>query len=169
MAYPYPTTAAFPGAPGFQPGPLGEGIAYFTPNLEQVVGSGPTTYGYLPQQSNPALAGSPTPICGQISLDANVQYTVNAINAGMVVPYGDFGGPNVYWFQTFENAIGNIVYTVFDRESTLGLASFMVRFGAASTIRQVLFQPMPRSEIALQFLVLPRVPYQVCGNGQVTP
>lgn len=150
--------AAYQGAPGFQPGPLGDGISYFTPNLEQVCNSGSTPYGALDE-----------PICGTLSLDSNVQYTINLINAGMLVPYGDFGGPNVYWFQTFENNIGNIVYTVFDRMSRLGIASFMVRFGAVTTLRQVLFSEFPRSTIQLQLLILPTVPYQVCGNGSVTP
>lgn len=145
-------------------GPQGEGISYFCPNIEQDCGTGPTPYGYLGPQG-PGYQ----PMCGAIALDANVQYTINAINAGMVVPYGDFGGPNVYWFQTFENALGNLVYTIFDRESTLGLASFMVRFGAATTMRQVLFQEYPKSDIKLQFLILPRLPFQYCSNGTVTP
>jgi hypothetical protein len=148
MSYPNPFSNS---------GPLGDGCSYFIPNVEQCNGSGPSPYG-----------GFNFP-CAEISLDANVQYTINSINAGFVVPYGDFGGPNVYWFQTFENALGNLVYTVFDRDSTLGLASFMVRYGAATTLRQVLFQEYPRSEIDLQFLILPRVPYQVCGNGSVSP
>lgn len=141
----------------YQPGPLGEGVSYFTPNLGQVFNSGPTPYGSL---SIP---------CGTIQLEANVQYTINLINAGMIIPYGDFGGPTVYWFQTFENAIGNIVYTVFDRETTLGLASVMVRYGSAATIGQILNQTSGKSEIPLQLLILPRVPFPVPSNGSVTP
>lgn len=104
-----------------------------------------------------------------IALDAKVSAVVNAINAGNVIPYGDFGGPNVYYFQTFDNGLGNIVYTVFDKETTLGLTSYMVRFGAASTIRQILFQPYPRSEIDLQFLILPTIITPEPNNGTVTP
>lgn len=143
--------------PEYQAGPLGEGVSYFTPNLAESVGTGPTPY------------GSTSIPCGTIQLEANVQYTINLINAGMIIPYGDFGGPTVYWFQTFENAIGNIVYTVFDRESNLGLASFMVRYGAAATIGQVLHQSAGKSSLPLQLLILPRVPFPTPMNGQVTP
>jgi len=106
---------------------------------------------------------------GSVALDSNVQATINSINAGYIIPYGDFGGANVYWFQTFENSIGNLVYTIFDRETNLGLASFMVRFSAASTMRQVLFQNYPKSAIALQYLILPRVPFRNSQAGQVIP
>jgi len=112
------------------------------------------------------------PVCtpeGTIALQANVQAVINAINTNTVVPYGDFGGPNVYWFQTFDNGLGNLVYTIFDRNTTLGLASFMVRFGAAATIQQVVFQPYPRSQIDLQFLILPHIPRASYSNGTVTP
>jgi hypothetical protein len=143
--------------PEYPAGPLGEGISYFTPNLSQYTGSGPTPYGSM---SIP---------CGTIQLEANVQYTVNLINAGQIIPYGDFGGSTVYWFQTFENALGNIVYTVFDRDTTLGLASFMVRFGAAATIGQILSQSSGKSELPLQLMILPRVPFPTPVNGSVTP
>lgn len=106
---------------------------------------------------------------GTIALDANVQAVINAINTSTVIPYGDFGGPNLYWFQTFSNGLGNLVYTIFDRDTTLGLASFMVRFGAAATIRQVIFQPYPRSQIDLQYLILPSVPRASYSNGNVIP
>ncbi len=104
-----------------------------------------------------------------IALDASVQAVVNAINTNSVIPYGDYGGPTVYYFQTFDNGLGNLVYTVFDKTTTLGLASFMVRYGAAATIRQVLFQPFPRSQIDLQFLILPSIPVARFTNGTVTP
>jgi hypothetical protein len=104
-----------------------------------------------------------------IALDANVQSVVNAINTNSVIPYGDYGGPTVYYFQTMSNGLGNLVYTVFDKNTTLGLASFMVRYGSAATIRQVLFQPFPRSQIDLQFLILPTIPVASFTNGTVTP
>lgn len=104
---------------------------------------------------------------GFVALGANVQAVVNAINTNTVIPYGDFGGPNVYWFQTFDNGLGNIVYTIFDRETTLGLASFMVRYSSASTIQQVVFQQYPRSQIDLQFLILPKIPYSQPQNGYI--
>ena len=106
---------------------------------------------------------------GFVALDANVQAVVNAINTNTVIPYGDYGGSTVYYFQTFENGLGNLVYTVFDKVTNLGLASFMVRYGAAATIQQVLFMPFPRSQIDLQFLVLPAVPVYSQQTGQVIP
>lgn len=104
---------------------------------------------------------------GFVALGANVQAVINAINTKTIIPYGDFGGPNLYWFQTFDNGLGNLVYTVFDRDTTLGLASFMVRYGAAATIQQVVFQQYPRTQIDLQFLILPHIPRASYSNGTV--
>ena len=104
---------------------------------------------------------------GYIALGANVQAVVNAINNKTVTPYGEFGGPNVYWFQTFDNGLGNLVYTVFDKETTLALASFSVRYGAAATIQQVVFQQYPRSQIDLQFLILPYIPRPEPTSGTI--
>jgi hypothetical protein len=104
---------------------------------------------------------------GFVALGANVQAVVNAINTNTVIPYGDFGGPNVYWFQTLNNGLGNLVYTVFDRDTTLGLASFMVRYGSAAIIQQVVFQQYPRSQIDLQYLILPTIPRNTYQNGTV--
>ncbi len=104
---------------------------------------------------------------GFVALGANVQTVINAINTKTVIPYGDYGGPNLYWFQTFDNGLGNLVYTIFDRDTTLGLASFMVRYGAASTIQQVVFQQYPRTQIDLQFLILPHIPRASYANGTV--
>ena len=106
---------------------------------------------------------------GTIALDANVQAVVNAINTCSVIPYGDYGGPTVYYFTTMCNGLGNLVYTVFDKETQLGLASFTVRYGAAATIRQILFEPFPRFQIDLQFLILPCLPLHSHCNGTVTP
>jgi hypothetical protein len=104
-----------------------------------------------------------------VALDANVQAVVNAINSSSVIPYGDYGGASVYYFQTFDNGLGNLVYTIFDKNTTLGLASFMVRYGSAATIRQVLFQPFPRSQIELQWLILPHIPVSSFTQGTVIP
>jgi hypothetical protein len=52
---------------------------------------------------------------GTVALDAYVQYVVIAINTRRVNPLGDYGGPNLYYFQTFDNGLGNLVYTIFDR------------------------------------------------------
>jgi hypothetical protein len=107
--------------------------------------------------------------CGNVALDANVQTVINAINCNLVIPFGDYGGPNVYYFQTMDNGLGNLVYTIFDKETNLGLASFMVRFGTAATIQQVLFQPFPRTQIDLQFLILPFIPSASFTQGTVIP
>lgn len=105
-----------------------------------------------------------------VALDANVQAVVNAINIGSIIPYGDYGGPNVYYFQTINNGTGNFIYTVFDKNTTLGLASFTVRYGAAATIRDVILMPFPRSQIELQHLILPKLPISNTPlNGSVTP
>lgn len=106
---------------------------------------------------------------GTVALDANVQAVVNAINQNSVIPYGDYGGPNVYYYQTLNNGLGNFIYTMFDKETNLGLASFMVRYGAATTIRQAILQPFPRSQIDLAFLILPNIPIVNTENGTVTP
>lgn len=112
------------------------------------------------------------PVCtpvGSVALDASVQAVVNAIKTKSVIPYGDYGGPNVYYFSTMENGLGNLVYTIFDKSTQLGLASFAVRYGAAATIRQVLFQPFPRSQIDLQYLILPNINLQIPPAGDVIP
>lgn len=104
-----------------------------------------------------------------IALEANVPAVVNAINSNSVVPYGDYGGSTVYYFQTMNNGLGNIIYTVFDKNTTLGLASFMVRYGAATTIRQVLFNEFPRSQIDLQHVILPKLPMASYTQGTIIP
>jgi hypothetical protein len=106
---------------------------------------------------------------GTIALTSRVGDVVNAINANQVIPYGDYGGPQVYYFQTFDNGLGNIVYTVFDRDTSIGLSSFMVRYSVASTIYQVIFGQMIRSQIDIQFLALPAIQITNIQNGTVTP
>lgn len=138
-------------------GPQPEGSRYFTPNIENQCGTSPSPYGSMA-----------IPL-GTVQLSSNVQYVINLINSGALIPYGDFGGPVVYWFQTFENSLGNIVYTVFDRYTTVGLASFAVRFGAASTIHSVISQTACKSQIELQLPILPNVPFPVVSNGSVMP
>jgi hypothetical protein len=103
-----------------------------------------------------------------VALDANVQAVVNAINTNSVIPYGDYGGPTVYYFQT-QTSLGNLLYTMFDKATSLGLASFSVRYGSATTIRQAILQPFPRSQIDLQFLILPYIPVNSVTLGTVIP
>ena len=102
-----------------------------------------------------------------VALDANVQAIVNAINTKSIIPYGDYGGASVYYFTTMNNGLGNLVYTIFDKNTQLGLASFTVRYGAAATIRQILFTQFPRSQLDLQFLILPPLPITSFTNGTV--
>lgn len=104
-----------------------------------------------------------------VALSANVSQVINAIKTGSVIPYGDYGGSSVYYFSTMNNGLGNIIYTVFDKNTTLGLASYMVRYGAATSIYQILFEPFPRSQIDLQFLILPNIPLASKLNGTIIP
>lgn len=104
-----------------------------------------------------------------VALEAQVAQVVLAIRTNSIIPYGDYGGNTVYYFSTFDNGLGNLVYTIFDRETTLGLASFSVRYGAATTINQALFQPFPRSQIDLQYLILPNIPINTAPAGRVIP
>jgi hypothetical protein len=105
-----------------------------------------------------------------VALDANVQAVINAININAIIPYGDYGGPNVYYFQTINNGTGNFIYTMFDKNTTLGLASFTVRYGAATTIRDIILMPFPRGQIELQHLILPQTGIvNPPPSGSVTP
>lgn len=104
-----------------------------------------------------------------VALDANVAAVINAINTNSIIPYGEYGGPNVYYFQALNNGLGNFIYTMFDKETTLGLASFMVRYGAATTIRDAILMPFPRSQIDLQYLILPYIPVPAAKQGDVIP
>lgn len=106
---------------------------------------------------------------GTVALEAGVAAVILAIRSRQVIPLGDYGGPQLYWFSVSDWELGNIIYTVFDRGTSLGLASYTVRYGAATTIGQVLFNPMPRSEIALQYTLLPPVALPITGGGFVVP
>ena len=114
--------------------------------------------------------GQPHELCGPhntVALGANVSAIVNAINVGIVVPYGDYGTQYLYLFQAMNNGLGNIVYTIFDRVTKIGLSSYSVRYGAATTIRDIILMPFPKSEIALQYLILPYLnlpPEYINGN-----
>lgn len=104
-----------------------------------------------------------------VALQANVSRVVNAIKTNSVIPYGDYGGSTVYYFSTMDNGLGNIIYTVFDKTTTLGLASYMVRYGAATTIYQILFQPFPRAQVDLRYLILPQIPLANTPTGTIIP
>ncbi len=104
-----------------------------------------------------------------IALDANVYAVINAIDTSQVIPFGDYGSPFLYYFNTDLKHVGNLVYTIFDRQTTLGLESYAVRFGAATTIREAIFGQWPKSQIDLRYLILPNVSIQIPTNGQVLP
>lgn len=104
-----------------------------------------------------------------VALDANVAALVNAINTGTVIPYGDYGKDILYYFSVLNNGLGNIIYTSFDRATTMGLSTFMVRYGAATTVRDIIFGQMPKSVIDLKYIILPKIPLQTQINGTVIP
>ncbi len=106
---------------------------------------------------------------GHVALDANVPKLVDAIRLNQVIPYGDYGSAAVYYFSVPSNSIGNIIFTVFDRATGLGLSSTMVRYGAASTVRQIISGTGPRSTIDLQYFTLPIIPPAQPPVGQVIP
>jgi len=100
---------------------------------------------------------------GTVAVTALVPAVLHAIKTRTVIPYGDYGGPNVYYFDAPSNGLGNIIYTVFDRDTNLGLASYTVRYGAATSIYQVIFGSFPKCNIDIQHLVLPKIGR--CGGG----
>lgn len=103
-----------------------------------------------------------------VHLDANIQHLVMAMLDNAIIPYGDYGGDIVYYFSLIENGLGNIIYTEFDKATTIGLRSFMVRYGAATTVRQAIFNPSPKAEVPLKYIILPTVIISP-PTGSVTP
>lgn len=78
-----------------------------------------------------------------ISIFTKVPAAVNAIDAGTVAPIVDTGSGPIFLLNTANKELGNIQWTVFDRETFFPLSSWTCRYGAAQTIQQVLFDPMP--------------------------
>lgn len=76
-----------------------------------------------------------------ISLLAKVQETVNAIDEEGLRPVVDEDvGRDIYVLNTRLKNLGNIIYTVFDRETLDPVASYSVRYGHQHVIAEVLFQ-----------------------------
>ena len=76
-----------------------------------------------------------------------------------MIPLGDYGGDTLYYFTTLGNGLGSIKYTVFDRSTHVGLASFLTRFGAATTVRDLLFYQAGKTTIPLEYVILPKIEY----------
>ena len=105
-----------------------------------------------------------------VALQALVPAVVNAINMRQLIPLGDYGGDRVYLFEPMRNGMGSIRYTQFDKTTNIGLASWLVRYGAATTIYQVLFELMPRTSIELMHVILPLMPdVMPCGPQAFIP
>lgn len=94
-----------------------------------------------------------------VPLTGYVPQVVQAINSGVMIPLGDYGGDTLYYFSTLSNGLGSVKYTVFDRTTHLGLVSFLVRYGAATTVRDLLFYQAGKTTIPLEYAILPRVNY----------
>ena len=94
-----------------------------------------------------------------IPLDALVPAVITGINTGALLPLGDYGGDTLYYFTPIGNGLGSIKYTVFDRATHIGLASFLVRYGAATTIRDVIFYQAGKTNIELVYSILPKLNY----------
>lgn len=117
----------------------------------------------------PNFISNPRTDLNTVSIDARVQDVVNCILTKSIIPYGDYGQETLYYFDVMPNGLGNIIYTTFDRNTTLGLSSFMVRYGAATTIRQVISLPLPGNSVELKHMVLPKIPIESSKNGLVLP
>ena len=106
---------------------------------------------------------------GTVALTALVPAVVNAILAGAVIPYGDYGGDVVYYFTPSTNGLGSLIYTAFDRHTHVGLASHQVRWGAATTVHQLIFGQWPRNLVDLRYVILPQLPVWECDHTRFIP
>ena len=105
-----------------------------------------------------------------VPLSAYVSHVAHAINTGAMIPLGDYGGDTLYYFTTLGNGLGSIKYTVFDRNTHVGLASFLARFGAATTVRDLLFYQAGKTTIPLEYVILPKIEYNFLQPpGDVIP
>lgn len=94
-----------------------------------------------------------------VPLNANVSNVVHAINTHVMIPLGDYGGDTIYYFATLGNGLGSIKFTVFDRATHVGLASFLARYGAATTVRDLIFYQAGKTSIPLEHVILPKIEY----------
>ena len=111
----------------------------------------------------PFLPPGCAPLCHThqrtVPLDALVPAAITGINSGALLPLGDYGGDVLYYFTPTNNGLGSIKYTVFDRTTHIGLASFLVRYGAATTIRDIIFYQVGKTNIDLVYGILPKLNY----------
>ena len=94
-----------------------------------------------------------------VPLSAYVSQVIQAINSHAMIPLGDYGGDTLYYFTPLGNGLGSLKYTVFDRSTHIGLASFLVRYGAATTIRDLIFYQAGKTSIPLEYTILPKINY----------
>lgn len=95
-----------------------------------------------------------------VPLTYTVAHAIQAIKSGAILPLGDYGGDVLYYFTPLGNGLGSIKYTVFDRTTHIGLASFIVRYGVATTIRDIIFSQMGKTSIPVEYSILPKIGYQ---------
>lgn len=104
-----------------------------------------------------------------VPLLATVTVVAQSIASGRMTPYGDYGTDHVYYFDPAPG-LGAIRWTVFDRETTLALASYTARYGAATIIQSIIFGQHPRTQIDLLHPILPKVPVaKSIPLGRVVP
>lgn len=105
-----------------------------------------------------------------VPLSAYVSQVIQAINSRSMIPLGDYGGDTLYYFTPLGNGLGSIKYTVFDRDTHIGLASFLARYGAATTIRDLLFYQAGKTSLTLEYTILPKIDYDFRNHpGDVIP
>ena len=81
-----------------------------------------------------------------ISLLTNIVRAVNAIDAGEVTPVSETGN-YLYVFNTSNRELGNLIYTKFNKDSLMPIASYQVRYGTALSVGQCIYSPLSRSKL----------------------
>lgn len=81
-----------------------------------------------------------------IHLETNIITAINAIDNGEVNPIVDTG-KYLYVLNTSNKELGNLIFTVFNPESRMPVASYQARFGTYHRVVQVMFGPMPISKL----------------------
>lgn len=89
---------------------------------------------------------------------------VDAIDAGTVNPIVDTGTGPIVLLNTSNKELGNIMWTLFDRETFFPLSSWTCRYGAKQTIQEVMLAPMTSRQELTKILdqVLPGSPWVDC-------
>lgn len=81
-----------------------------------------------------------------LSLLTNIRDAMNSIDDGGS-PVVDPNDGKIYVLDTSDRYIGNILYTIFDKETEEALSSWQARYGTYHTVQQVLFNPIPRGQL----------------------